>query len=328
MRIELTDNIQIAEEFRQEIYSDLDSNRLSAGFDNRYLKSIVLGYDRKDSPAALMALYCNPELKYRDFQTIAFGNYESKFDKTDSLTFLKICEKEAIFLGAKSIIGPMNGSTWGPYRFRNESASDVPLFAGEKLVQKEYSETWREYFPIEHHYFSALDVSLDASAIVSVERKKSLSDSLTFRKPKMEYWKEELSSLHELIHESFMENFLFSPLTFSEFERLYSGFDQIVGQGFTWLAEMEGKLVGFLFAYRDPTHRNRFVLKTLARLPKPEYLGVGALLTNHFYSSLPENTSVLHAFIHSESKSVEHAEKMGVETYSTYSLFAKIIHKK
>jgi hypothetical protein len=150
----------------------------------------------------------------------------------------------------------------------------------------EWCDQFREQgFTALAHYSSAMNSDLTQQD----PRLEGVSDRLKglgvkVRSLNLQQFGSELEKIYRLCLVSFRQNFLYTPIAFSEFAAQYSQILPQLQPELVLMAEREGRLVGFLFAIPDLLQAKRgekintVIIKTVAVLPERQYAGLGNFL--------------------------------------------------
>jgi GNAT superfamily N-acetyltransferase len=216
--------------------------------------------------------------------------------------------------GCTCAIGPMDGSTWYPYRFVTERGGRAP-FALEPWHPPGYPEHFRGIgFEPLAQYVSSVGADAETLQETSVSDCPPLSD-VHVRALNLDRFDEELRCLHALVTASFADNFLYTPLAEADFVAHYQQFRSAIEPELVRLAEQKGggerRLVGIAFLMPDVLQADRgeaidtAVFKTLAVHPEVAGQGLGRWLTDHMHVVAWREgyRQVLHALMHEDNVS-------------------------
>ncbi|MBN2799224.1 MAG: GNAT family N-acetyltransferase [Deltaproteobacteria bacterium] len=182
--------------------------------------------------------------------------------------------------------GPMELSTWFPYRAAEGPWEQAPFF-GEPV---EPIGRWREAGYREVGWYSS---ALAPHRLVA-DRGRALGRALraegwTLSSPGVgadgrigeAAYREAVALLHQLSHAAFAQARAFAPLPEPALQAWYAPLRPLVRAPLVWVARApDGAVGGFSLGLPDPGTR-RFLLKTLAVLPAHRRIGVGAWLVGH-----------------------------------------------
>lgn len=273
--------------------------------------------DPLGAPAARLSMELVRDLHGAPGVTGLIGHYESTHAGAAAL-MLRRAVIDLRQRGAERILAPMNGSTWGRYRFvlppELGEGDPEPPFLSEPVNPPEYPLDFREAgFRVAARYESAIidDLSApDAKREQSAERIRARG--AVVRPLDLDRFDDELRALYDLSVASFAQNLYYSPIGFDEFRARYLPLRPLLDPELVRLAEdADGRLLGFVFAFPDlltmrdgrPT---RAVLKTLATAPAARGLGLGTFLSDEVRRLAHERgyASVIHALMQADNASV------------------------
>ena len=250
--------------------------------------------------------------------------------------------------GCTCAIGPMDGSTWDPYRFVTDRGARPP-FVLEPWHPPGYPEHFRTagFEPLAR-YVSSVGADADTFRNASVPDSPP-RDDVRVRTLDLDRFEEELRRLHGLVTASFADNFLYTSLPEADFVALYRPYRAFIDSECVRLLEQEQgggtRLVGVAFmvpdvlrskttsslslgAQSEPTQAERdttvdtAVLKTLAVHPDLMGQGLGRWLTEHVHEVARQRgyRRVLHALMHEDnvSRRLGHGEVL-----RRYTLFRR-----
>lgn len=247
-----------------------------------------------------------PSLKGRRVGIL--GDYRARDAATGVELLHSACSKFEE-LGIKTVVGPMNGSTWNKYRLTTEGF-DSPPFALESLTPKEYVHHFEAagFSPIASYASAVVDAGKDfdrsGEALKRIEKRGFLIRS--FRKDRS---REELAGMYRIAVDSFKDNFLYSPISQNQFTAMYEPLVPVIDERLVFIAEKDGAMAGFLFAIpnkllasgRDDT----VVIKTLARLSGGSCRGLGLALVSACHARAEElgYGKIIHALYKDDNRS-------------------------
>ncbi|MCL1935512.1 MAG: GNAT family N-acetyltransferase [Defluviitaleaceae bacterium] len=185
-------------------------------------------------------------------------------DKNDGKR--KLAQFVEALSGHERIIGPIEGSTWHNYRLVSYSDGS-PIFPMEPQNHLWYNNVYKEigFEPLKKYYSERFTINQ-----VKPYRKSNIVI--------IRYFKfNDLPNFYNISKVGFTNNFLYEPISYEEFEQLYVPQIKKISHDFILVAEINGKAVGFLFAF---VYNGELILKTLATLPDYRTAGVGGRLIN------------------------------------------------
>lgn len=179
--------------------------------------------------------------------------------------------------GARRVYGPLDFTTWFSYRFRIGAAADADEhaeapFAWEPVNPPEYVQWFADRGFTEVRRYASLGFRAEDHALVGllvaatgVTHDEVCARGYGFRRLDAARLGAELEILHCLSLESFRSNFLFEPIDFAMFSRLYVAASRQPQNSLTYFVlDATGREVGFVFAFID---RGYLVVKTIAVRP-------------------------------------------------------------
>ncbi|MFZ5553346.1 MAG: hypothetical protein ACOZCO_09540 [Bacteroidota bacterium] len=276
---------------------------------------------------ACAALYFNPGISHNGKKTFLLGNYECENDfyiseKLFQHIFQTCTENDIDYL-----IGPMNGSTWNAYRFCVEKTGN-PFFL-EPDQPDWYPEQFHlSGFDILADYISSRQTLLHPMDERTKNRKAELeNENIEFRKFRKNNFYEEINKLYPLCIKTFSENFLYTPLSETEFLALYEPLLSVMNENIIFIAEDNGQPAGFIFGLDDLLNKNQkgLIVKTLARDNNEKYKGIANVLSGLITQYAFENnySYLIHALMIENNASVKVSSNYHGNISSRYRLYIK-----
>ncbi|TVP76781.1 MAG: GNAT family N-acetyltransferase, partial [Gemmatimonadales bacterium] len=232
--------------------------------------------------------------------------------------------------GARRVLGPMNGSTWAPYRLVTDpapggAAEPQPPFLMEPRNPPHWPELFREAgFQVRSEYVSARVTDLARAHPRRAESLAALeAQGVELAPIRMDRFEEELADIHRLSLEAFAGNPLYSPLPWEAFRAMYTGVRPLLNPELVQLARTKGgTLAGFFFALPDTTDPGRLILKTVAVANAHRGTGLGVLLLDEPRRLAREHghLELIHALMHVDNPSARISRHSG-EVFRRYALF-------
>ena len=135
----------------------------------------------------------------------------------------------------------------------------------------------------------------------------------------------DLRALYDISVRSFSGNFLYTPISYGDFEELYKPVLPVLNPDWVLIAEDKNKApLAFVFALDNFLARGKksLVLKTLAKLPDCGIKGLGAHLLERLHKQAFEMgyDEVIHALMHENNVSARILAE-GAELLHTYVLY-------
>jgi GNAT superfamily N-acetyltransferase len=283
-------------------------------------------------PMARLAFTVADDLHGAPERTGVIGHYES-VDEGAAAVLLRHAIVRLHEEGVARVLGPMNGGTWGRYRFAlppgpRERAE--PPFLSEPANPDGYPLDWEAAgFRIAATYESAVVADLAAAD----PRRDELAERVrargaAIRPLDLSRFDDELRAIHALSLSAFAENLFYSPIGFDEFRARYAPLRPLLDPELVRMAEdADGRLLGFVFAFPDAPGTEggrpaRVVLKTLATAPEARGLGLGTLLTDEIRRIAREKgyASVIHALMQADNASIR-ISRHSARVFRRYALY-------
>ena len=265
----------------------------------------------------------------------AIGHYAAADAASSQLLLQRACETLAAE-GARTAVGPMDGTTWRRYRFIVHRGSEPPFFL-EPDNPADWPAHWMAAgFATLATYTSALNENLAARDPRTAAALDTLRDrGISIRPLDPARVQGELQSIFALSLSAFSRNFLYTPIGEDEFLAQYRAVMPYVDPALVLLAEKGDSLVGFMFALPDLLEQRRtgsietsipktIILKTIAVDPAFAGIGLGGVLMDLVQQKAHENgfRRAVHALIHETNVSGRLSSR-SARTFRRYALFAK-----
>jgi len=230
--------------------------------------------------------------------------------------------------GIASVQGPIEFSTWHPYRFVCEQGKS-PWFPGEQPMPDYWFRDFLDAGFNESARFASILVqnlgqSIDASLAMGVDRGVSALNIDIVTGPDIV---ELLPTHYHLFKSIFQDNYAYSPIEYEEFRALYSGIATL-DAALIMVADDQGP-VGIAFSYNigpydaiageEPVLTS--VLKTIGVDPRArgQRIGVGVTYLTHKYWLERGFGQVIHAYMKSDNVSHAMSSRLG-PTLREYAL--------
>ena len=172
--------------------------------------------------------------------------------------------------GAELAIGPINGSTWEKYRFVTWSDGSPPFF-----LEPTNPEAWPGWWEGAGFRVCASYSSLERSKLGEYESLAARAEpqtprGMTITGVSADDWESVLRRVWPVVDEAFAAAFLYRSIGEDAFVAEYGSARPLVDPRLCRLAEVDGRVIGFSFAYLDPIERQTgsarrsIVFKTVA----------------------------------------------------------------
>lgn len=331
MGIKILDITQIASSGFEEIPSKLYSQDFLAMVPNKVMAdNFETAFFIPDK--GRVVLYNNPNLYYNEERAMAIGHFECVNESETANALLLAAETKAKQLGAKWIIGPMNGSTWDSYRF--SLTHNSPNFFLEPYHHLYYNQLWLQAgFETISTYSSSVDrqMSLFNPEKLVSNQKRMDEMGIVIRTIDLENYESEIAKVHSFCEAVFKNNFLYTPISEREFVQKYLPIKGFIDLEYVLMAEDADKnLVAIFFAVADIYSKTipTLIIKTIARNPRRDFAGITHLMCNTIIqkAKIGGYKQIIHAFMHDNNKSTGMSDKFSGEVFRQYALYGKQIH--
>lgn len=153
--------------------------------------------------------------------------------------------------GVKTVRGPINTSTYHPYRFMIEGFDQGTFFL-EPYNPRYYPAFWERFgFNVCCYYFSAIVGSQECADNLTREYDRVKASGLTFRPFDPTCFEDELRRMYDISTTIFDGAYMWRPIEFDEFRNLYGGMKQLMVPELSYFL-MDGEThVGFVFGMPD-----------------------------------------------------------------------------
>ncbi len=285
---------------------------------------------KNGNPCGRFAFYENPKLNYKGTPAACIGSYECANDSTISSALLDYAKNITTQKGYKYLIGPMEGSTWNNHRF--SSNNDHPNFFMEPYHHKYYNKHFEDAgFSVISDYFSNLDqeLNVDIDQLNKFE-KIYLEKGASFRNLNTNDLESEFQKLAEFSLEAFSENFLFTPVSVSDFVTKYKAIAAYIDPKLVWIVENKsGEIEAFIFSVPDHFEATKppstLIIKSMARKKESSFRGIGSYLAGKTIQLAKDlgYTKVVHAFMIKDNASRAISDKYATDGgfYKNYALY-------
>lgn len=277
----------------------------------------------EDKILARAGVIYNSGLCYKNHKTLQLGFFEAENNFAAVKFLFDEIKKYAKTSGYEYIIGPINGSTWKKYRITLPS-NNMP-FLMDKYNKPYYAELFEGYgFETISNYTSSVTKKLDKDYSRLEKFSKIFSSKgIKFRKFNPDKFDEDIRKIYDVSVKSFVNNFLYTPIDFDDFYKMYEPVKNFLNPEWILIAENENSSpIAFIFGFDNLFSRDKksLVVKTLAQIPDYKYRGVGSYLTEYMHKKafLNNYDSVIHALMHESNVS---ANILTGELYHEYKLY-------
>ena len=297
---------------------------------------IIVFYNENEEIAGSLNLWHNrPDYKGRKTSYIGNVNIHEKYRKNEDKLFNKVFE-ELKKKGIKTIIGPLNGTTWNTYRYITDKRNHPP-FLMEPFNEEYYVELFKKIgFEPLAYYISTIMENMNP-----VQR-GHLSKKIEKLK-KFDYYKDTtvksaenndlitvLNKVYDLTIEAFKNNFLYSELDREIFLKMYMNYEDKIVKKFFKMLYLKDELIGYVFGipdYAELEYKGKIetmILKTIAISPQYNGKGMGYILIDELVKEAEKSgyKNVIYALMYEKNISKNIGLLLGDEL-RRYTLFIK-----
>ncbi len=308
------------------LYADFDPDSLiQQGPDTHWL--VV---DNNDHALARCSLWWQQVPAYPAQQLGMIGHFAAENSAAAQQLLQQACQ-QLKQQGCSMAVGPMDGNTWRRYRWISQRGNEPSFF-----LEPDNPDSYPFYFlengfVVMAEYSSALnsDLTIENDRIKQF-RQHAQQKGIQFRPLSMEIFEDELRRIYELSLASFQDNFLYTPISQTDFFSLYTRIKPYIQPELTWLAEQNGQLLGYLFGLSDLAQAERgqtidtLIIKTVAVNPTQRRAGLGALLVTEIQRHAHDlgYRRAIHALMHHTNYS-RHISHHCASTMRKYALYQR-----
>ena len=297
---------------------------------------IIVFYNENKEIAGSLNLWHNrPNYNGRKTSYIGNVNIHEKYRKNEDKIFNKVF-KELKKKGIKTIIGPLNGTTWNTYRYVTDKRNHPP-FLLEPFNEEYYVELFKKIgFEPLAYYISTIMENMNP-----VQR-GHLSKKIEKLK-KFDYYKDTtvksaenndlitvLNKVYDLTIEAFKNNFLYSELDREIFLKIYMNYEDKIVKKFFKMLYLKDELIGYVFGipdYAELEYKGKIetmILKTIAISPQYNGKGMGYILIDELVKEAEKSgyKNVIYALMYEKNISKNIGLLLGDEL-RRYTLFIK-----
>ncbi len=234
--------------------------------------------------------------------------------------------------GCTLALGPMDGDSWHAYR-ATTTAGTEPAFALEPARDESLADCFRGAGFDLHSSYQSTVMSVDGARIPWRYRLllPLLNRRYRLRTIDLDNFDAELTAMHAFCLRAFADNHLFTPIGLEDFRELYRPLREHLRPEFVLIAEVDGEMVGLLFALPDLKQLERgeaidtLIFKTLAVAPSQRRRGLAFLLMYRAWRAARAAgyRRIIHAMMYRANRSREFSARNEIRVVREYGLFAK-----
>ena len=258
---------------------------------------------------------------WNGLRTAAIGKFRCKSLDAGQALLEKICTGLKAD-GFHAAIGPMDGSTWQPYRLVIESDGSPP-FLMEPVSGPDDRESFAAagFDEISHYVSSRQELMPEPPTPgkmddVSVETWDGSDPGRFF------------AEVHAVSSIAFAGNAFFQPISQADFLAIYVPLVPLLRPDLIFFARSgDGAMQGFFFAipdYQQGPQPADVIFKTYASLLP----GVGRILVDHAVAAAAGAgfRSAIHALMHVDNRSTDRSARIGGEIFRRYALMGRLLN--
>ena len=238
-------------------------------------------------PVGRIGLSLPPESKSDSY----FGFFEiSPLYGEHATQLIDAVKKRSIKLGRSQLIGPINYNTWFSYRFKTSSINSNQQFSWEPVNPPEYPRYFLDSgFSSFQKYNTVITGNIQQFYNKTKEAKERVEKlGYSIRSFNMDHFlDQELPILYDISTKGFIDNFLYSPISYEQFSQIYTGGVKEIDFSYSAFAlSPEGKEIGFFFVFPQ---ENYIVMKSTTVVPEHRGKGISnAVLYPAFKRAIAE----------------------------------------
>ncbi len=277
---------------------------------------------RNDKIIAGLCVYNNTYIKHDGNNVVLIGNIKCE----DNAEIFALLVNETVLiaknLGAKCIIGPIDGSTWDAYRYSVREAE--AMFSGDIVNDLYFNHLMlNNGFSVLQRYYSSVSLMRQAY------EEEPLPIEVTVRNINSYKFEDELIALHTMCVSAFADNELFSPIEEAGFVKKYIAFEKYLDTDYVQVAEDSKGFVALFFCYKGfYREMPALIIKTIARHPERRYKGLVEMMAKRIFNKAYDEgiTYVVHAFMHEQNRSLKLSVEYGGKKINEYAVYIKCLH--
>ena len=297
---------------------------------------IVIFTDENNNIGGSLHLWHNrPDYNGRKISYIGNVNIHEKYRKNEDKLFNKVFE-ELKKRGIKTIIGPLNGTTWNTYRYVTDKRNHPP-FLMEPFNEDYYVELFEKIgFKALAYYISTIMENMNPvqrghlSKKIEKLKKFDYYKDITVKSAENEDLMAVLNKVYDLTIEAFKNNFLYSELDREIFLKMYMSYEDKIVKKFFKMLYLKDELIGYVFGipnYAELEYKGKIetmILKTIAISPKYNGKGMGYILIDELVKEAEKSgyKNVIYALMYEKNISKNIGLLLGDEL-RRYTLFIK-----
>lgn len=261
------------------------------------------------------------------FETGMIGEFKCDVSVSlqDSFLLFEKLFSELKSLGAKNVIGPIDGSTWQNYRLTTYYG-EGKQFLLEPFTPKHYIKHWLNAGFMPDKEYSSYITSVNEWGDSRLEKLNHKFSTLKF----LELEERHLSDIFDLSIKSFTKNPYYIPIEKDVYLNKYSKMIALLKPNTSLVVYDKGQLVGYVFSTLDFDSANpnnapkRIILKTIAIEEDRKYAGLGTYLLSKLIDKSKEHgiLEIIYALMY-DGNAVQNIIKGNSKKMRGYTLYKK-----
>lgn len=233
--------------------------------------------------------------------------------------------------GCTLAVGPMDGNTWRRYRVLTERGEEPSFF-----MEPDNPDWWAQSFeqagfsPLATYSSSLVEDLTKRDPRAQRAHERLVKEGIQIRHLDKDQFEADLRRIYEVSVVSFTGNYLYTEISEDAFLAQYLPYKDKIRPELVYLAEDEGRPVGYLFAIPDYAEAQRgerlrtVIGKTLAVLPGRRYGGLGVVLAGLLHESASSLGfgRLIHALQH-EGNGVRNMSEFFGRVMRRYTLYSR-----
>ncbi|HEY9857812.1 MAG TPA: hypothetical protein V6D05_18850 [Stenomitos sp.] len=282
-----------------------------------------------------------------DGEPIGFIGYfegPDRYEVTEALLSEAVAWLKA--QGVETIRGPLNTSTYHPYRFMTRGYEHGSFFL-EPYNPPHYPEHWERFgFKPCRQYASMIVDSKECADLLQRDYDRTIAAGLRFRTFDRSRFDDELRLMYDLSTRIFSGSWMWRPISFPEFRDLYAAMRSIMDPELCYFLFQDEEPVGFVFGLPDfgaalramggksdlwaklrflskRGQAKQALLKTFGVVPGRRTGTYALALCHVFHRAATERgyAQTVHALMRDDNVSLKMSLKRGGEPYKQYALY-------
>ncbi len=282
---------------------------------------------------ARASLWWRETATYREKRLGYIGHFAVKHDHgAAAIALLRACEEQLSSQKCGMAVGPIDGSTWRHYRLLTERGGDPAFF-----LEPDNPDAWPHYFessgftPIAH-YYSSINDDIHRFEYPTVRETELTQQGITLQPIDTHNLDQEMRTIYTMSCEAFASNFLYTPISESEFLYNYQQLLSLLDYNLIHIARHHNHPIGFCFCLPDIKQRERgkqldtMIIKTIAVIPDYQGMGVGSLLIGKSLDTAKRwgLSRAIHAMMHEDNRS-RLINRTQMRDFRQYTLYGKVL---